>query len=313
MSLRPVCKYDDSTKSTFPNATSVVAVLIGLLLVFAGLAKAIATVSFPPDTWRLLTYALGDSLQKFANVTIPPFEIAIGFWIASGVLKRVCQTIAALMFSFFILIQFVNILNSKESCGCFGMIDVNPWIMLILNSIIFCFLSVQLAGNKWFCQPQKSTISSRQVILVLAGISVAVGVFFALAEDPRQTSPRSGISVESKNVFLFPEQWVGTRFPRLPIIENESQFEVDDTCVVVFTNHECAKCQEIVGDLVYDWETNVGPRVFLLNVRPNLEYAGSEFHCVSTTLDPHFEWRVFTPTVVYVRTNQVTKTRRYRR
>ena len=94
----------------------------GLLLAAAGLKG-----------WQLLTEPLANSdiwsNRAFLILTVE-FELGLGIWLVSGLFKKLAWAAGVACFVLFSGITLYKGLTGAASCGCFGSVEVNPWITL---------------------------------------------------------------------------------------------------------------------------------------------------------------------------------------
>jgi hypothetical protein len=109
---------------------------LGLLLLAAALLKGHELLTVPvanKDLW---------SWRPFLVFQVE-FELAMGIWLLSGVLKRLAWLATLGCFTLFCCVALCEGLAGAVSCGCFGRVHVNPWITLScvdLPAVIFLSL-----------------------------------------------------------------------------------------------------------------------------------------------------------------------------
>ncbi len=117
----------------------IILTLVGLALLAAGGLKAIALSSpvshpAPPQ--------IADSWIQLAIIQ---YEILLGLWLLSGVSRLGAWGVAVLTFGFFSAVNLWSGLIGQSSCGCFGVVQVNPWLAFGVDSA--AFLLLVLAGR----------------------------------------------------------------------------------------------------------------------------------------------------------------------
>lgn len=114
----------------------VVMTLAGMLLIVAAALKAheVLTVYFP--SWR--EQGIWESWEFFL-VQIP-VEFALGVWMVSGLFRKAAWLVGTVAYFGFIGVTLYKGLTGAESCGCFGRIEVDPWITLFTIDIPFALL-----------------------------------------------------------------------------------------------------------------------------------------------------------------------------
>ncbi len=72
-----------------------------------------------------------------------PLEFGLGVWLVSGLFKKAGWLLGTLTFAFFIVITAHKAVTGQTSCGCFGTVEVNPWVTLLAIDIpIFLLLVI---------------------------------------------------------------------------------------------------------------------------------------------------------------------------
>jgi hypothetical protein len=174
---------------------AVVMTLAGGLLIVASLLKAheVLTVYFP--SWR--EHGLWESWEFFL-VQIP-VEFALGVWMVSGVFRKAAWLAGTLAYMGFIGVTLHKILIGAESCGCFGRVEVNPWITLLAIDVPFVLLLLifRPKGLKLFPPPWPHPAHA----LAAAGPIFAALIFAA------------PLLVAFRPEFIKPEDWTAQGVP----------------------------------------------------------------------------------------------------
>lgn len=110
-----------------------VALSAAILLLTAAALKA----------WPLLTgSAVESQATSIGKLVLIQGEILLAFWLTSGVGAAWAFRVAILFFAGAAIVNLRSIWLGEGSCGCFGKVEVPPWVSLILNSGL-------LAGLIW--------------------------------------------------------------------------------------------------------------------------------------------------------------------
>ena len=99
---------------------------LGLLLLVAAALKTHQLATQPTTDLSLLTSRL--FLVFWVQV-----EIILGLWLCSGLVLRLGYVAAVACFTLFSIVTFWKAVHGETSCGCFGVVEVNPWYTLILD------------------------------------------------------------------------------------------------------------------------------------------------------------------------------------
>jgi len=97
---------------------------LGLLLLTAAVLKGHELLTVPVANGGLWMW------RPFLIFQVE-FELALGFWLLSGVFKRLAWLATLLCFGLFCCVTLYKALTGAASCGCFGTVHVNPWLTLL--------------------------------------------------------------------------------------------------------------------------------------------------------------------------------------
>ncbi len=146
-------------------AGRVVAILTGMVLLFASLMKGLAladtTVSsgrVPGDWW----------LSLAASV----FELLLGAWLIVGVFPVAARRVALVCFLGFAGVALFKAIRGEVSCGCFGSIAAAPWLIFALDvAIVFALFRFPPAERN--PPPDRIRIG---LVCSVVGLAVLLGV-----------------------------------------------------------------------------------------------------------------------------------------
>lgn len=105
------------------TANIIVTIVAGLMLVIASLLKCYQLL-----TELIISTGFWESWEFFL-IQIP-LELGLGIWLLCGLFRKAAWLVAVGAFGMFIVITLQKGFAGAESCGCFGPIDVNPWVTL---------------------------------------------------------------------------------------------------------------------------------------------------------------------------------------
>ena len=88
--------------------------------------------------------------QRLGSLVIIIFEIGFATWLLSGMMQLAARNIGILVFACMSYYNLNKALEGEVSCGCFGMVPLNPWFTLVLDSVAVITALVQLATRQ--CQ-----------------------------------------------------------------------------------------------------------------------------------------------------------------
>jgi hypothetical protein len=225
---------------------SLVRFVLGALLLAAAIRKAKQQfVGVNPE------HRLADSGWFMISVTTA--ELIIGGWLLSGRYLREAWFMSVLLFVGFACYSSVQIARRATSCGCFGDIQVNPRLMLLVDLIAVGLLMLNrplssagrnarqvnhLSGHfqRFFTRPfwkPITTICLTEILVTVVGLAL-----LASNDD-------TGLSMSADVVVMDPSDWIGKRFPLIEHVDVGSQLENGQWMVVLY-HHDCPRCQSVI-------------------------------------------------------------------
>jgi thiol-disulfide isomerase/thioredoxin len=110
--------------------------IAGIFLIGASILKIHQLVTEP-----IISNGLWESWEFFL-IQIP-LELGLGIWLVCGLFRKAGWLLGLIVFGGFIGVTLYKSLSGAESCGCFGVVKVNPWITLTVVDIpIFLLLAI---------------------------------------------------------------------------------------------------------------------------------------------------------------------------
>jgi len=274
-------------------------VLAGVLLVAASL-----------KAYQLATGPLsGDGLlnTRWFVILVVELEFIFSFWLFAGLLPRWTWRIASACVGAFACLSLYKALSGHSSCGCFGNVQVNPWITFALDICLFGLLM-------WFPPGKQSNsaayaIKPRVIAFVATSLIVgAVAGWAMLSFEAAAVDDAGDIVGDSQFVVLEPEQWIGKPFPLSQHIRIDADIQTGHWLVVLF-HHDCSTCREAIPGYqqmaTQATADTALPRIALIEMPPYALPQHRAFdHAQSTAavgqLVDHVEWFVTTPTRIEI-------------
>jgi hypothetical protein len=224
------------TSSRMP-AHGLAPVLIGLLLIAAGLAK----------TYKMATELPAGNdgpLPSWLVIALAQIELILGVWLVVGLYPRAAKSTALAIFSVFCGVSLYQVLTGEQSCGCFGRIPVNPRYVLLLDF----FVVAVLWASSWEGLPSV-TVQSNPRRLTAFGIAVVAlgalqGAVFLSADG---TGPAAATG-PGRPVVLRPETWVGQKAPVLDRMDIGHEV-AQGHWIVLFYHDNCPHCEDALSRL----------------------------------------------------------------
>ncbi len=115
------------------TANKIVMILTGVVLIVASVLKAHHLLTEP-----IVSGGFWES-RLFFVIQIP-LVLGLGIWLVSGLFRKAAWLLGVLALFVFLADTLYKALADAESCGCFGSVEVDPWITLIVFNIPFLLL-----------------------------------------------------------------------------------------------------------------------------------------------------------------------------
>ena len=277
---------------------------LGLLLLAAAALKAHQLGTQP---------VAGDSLftsRAFLIIWIE-VEILLGLLLLSGLCPRLTWLAAAGCFVVFTGVSLGKAIGGESSCGCFGVVEVNPWYVLILD---VAALALLIAFRPNFDHPPQVSRRRLRMAAVLT-VALAGGLPAALAAalyQPAGLAEDGGIIGDARFVVLEPETWEGKRFPLMRHIDVADMLASGRWTVVLY-HHDCPHCQERLPEFERQAREEGRTRGFtsmaMLELPPYAPTGRSlvpaDTSCLTGRVSDVRDWFVETPTVVMLKDGTV--------
>lgn len=159
------------------------------------------------------------------------FETTLALWLVSRLWTQVAWGVTLATFVAFSVTASTRGLLGYESCGCFGSVAVNPWLMFLVDCMAVLALLVFRPGAGI-----RTCLGDRRVTWALLVVSVTLPAVLAGAvahEVSGATALRMRDLVE------------GEKCPLLPHVDIRDHIGTGDWLVVLYRD-DCAKCGELL-------------------------------------------------------------------
>ncbi len=289
------------------TANDILLKALGALLIVAGGLKG----------WQLLTEPVANNSiwtwRPFMVLQVD-FELALGIWLLSNLFKKAAWLAAISCFSLFSAVTLYKGITGVESCGCFGTVDVNPWVTLLAIDIpsviaLLVFRPVLILMRKAesvriliqeFITPLPSIsrfATTTCLALLILGVTTPILAF----NEPAKTT----VSYE----VLEPKTCVGKKLPILEYIDIADSLKKGNWLVLLY-HHDCPDCAAAIPKYEKMGRDFVGNedflRIALIEVPPYAQgQVSRNSPCVLGRLAAVKEWFVTTPAVVLLKDGQV--------
>jgi hypothetical protein len=104
--------------------------LAGILLTGAAAFHAYQIISYG----RLRDNSLGSTTS--VQVPVVMGELLLGLWLVMGLNTRVTRIVACVVFLCLLEVALWHAIEGRRTCGCFGALEINPWVTVIADSSI---------------------------------------------------------------------------------------------------------------------------------------------------------------------------------
>jgi len=287
------------------SANNIVLKLLGLLLLTSAVLKGYELITEPlanTDLW---------SNRNFLIFTVE-FELVMAIWLISGVFKRIAWLVVTACFVLFCFVTFYKAVSGYGSCGCFGKVQVNPWITLVAIDLPAVVVLAVFRPKDLNLRSFANPVELLKPLPSLSHLgSVAVICLIVIAVSTQTLAFNELTTITSTYEVLDPEIWIGKELPILEHIDIADQIKTGNW-LLMFYHHDCPDCRKAIvkseqlarelkanGDLI---------RIALIQVPP-YGHVGirEDTQCFIGKLPDTKEWFVTTPAFVLLEDNLVSK------
>jgi hypothetical protein len=223
----------------FRRTYVIVRLALGVLLLAAAALKGYQLITAPGATNDLLT-------SGWPLILTIGFEFGLGLLLAMGLYANTTWQIAFFSFGAFAAFSLYRGFIGDRSCGCFGGISINPWVMFVFD--------LMAAGVLWLWQPSSLRTSEHRVgarrrasRVVLTCLVVGIpGAWAMTTFATSQIDANGNLLGNGPVVVLEPAKWVGKSFPLRDHIDVAEQLSSGQWRVVLY-HHDCAPCKTLIS------------------------------------------------------------------
>ncbi|MBC8481316.1 MAG: hypothetical protein H8D47_01455 [Planctomycetes bacterium] len=176
------------------KANIAIMVVAGMILIVAAVLKIHQLLAEP-----IISKTFWESWFFF--VMQIPLEIGLGIWLLCGLFRKAGWLLAVSGYTVFIAATAHKVLIGAASCGCFGTVEVNPWITLfaidvpvVIGLLVFRPVGCKLLPPPWPSAKHFFGVAIPTFILLPAIVGLLV-----FNRPPDKTD---------KYEVLRPEQWI---------------------------------------------------------------------------------------------------------
>lgn len=217
--------------SRFRPSFSSVRLSVAILLLIAAAAKA-----------RVMGIAAGSlSVHEWPQLIGLSSEFLFGVWLLSGRCPKVLRWSSVAWISVFACIAFAKGVMGLEGCGCFGDIEISPWVTFTLDLAIVRVLAVASTTD--------SAIITRYLgsnRLRWAAVLVVVAIFCTAIAFPLRSplALSAGVTFDGHGLHVLPtDAWIGERLPLLEFFDIGDELQYG-WWTLIFYRSNCNTCNE---------------------------------------------------------------------
>ena len=241
-------------QATTTDAAGTVAVILARVVVplwlFAGAVLKLIDLSPSHLPAALIRWLGGNGVDL---MFVLRFGIAVEL-IVAGVMVLVpplARWAGIVMLGAFLPVLIGDVALGAESCGCFGSVEVNPWVTLVTD--VTFFLALVFLGRRDRRLALGPVLPTSMVVAAGVWSLLSVVVAFALPADNPTDSSRvtaSAAALPADGYYLPDyEEWIGRPFRDLEIASWISGLPVDlevGQQYVIFFRKDCEHCHELM-------------------------------------------------------------------
>jgi len=296
-------------------ANRIVMYITGSVLIVAGILKVHQLLTEP-----VISEGFWES-WAFIVIQIP-LELGLGIWLLCGLFRKAAWLLAVISFGGFIAVTLQKALVGELYCGCFGTVQVNPWITVSAIDVpIFLLLLIfRPKGEKFLPPPWPSAEHFFGVALptfvILASI-VPVLIFNRVEreelwtqnvqgskndsqQNPLHISDTNETTTDANQITVAQEQWA--MLEHIDIADSLRSGVV----IVLFYHDDCPDCKEAIP--VYEQYNQLYKTDDLHFAFVEIPPYGNEEDnpvppdtaCLTGRLDTSRKWLIQTPLVVII-------------
>ena len=168
-----------------------------------------------------------------------PLELGLGIWLVCGLFRKAGWLLGLIAFGGFIGVTLYKGLSGAESCGCFGMVKVNPWITLSAIDIpIFILLAIFRPKDKKLLPPPWPKAAHFFSIAIPTFILLPMIEYILITNKPPMKSNKYEV-VDTK-------QWANEAiWPMLEYTDIKQQLQTG-VWVVLLYHYDCPDCAQAI-------------------------------------------------------------------
>ena len=213
------------------------------LLVFAASLKTYSSLVLPVEQNQILG-------SSWVTVAVIAFEFCLAIWFLSDMARKFASFVLIATYAVFSILNIISLIKSENACGCLGVFEVHPVVMLCIDVAIFGGLV-----SPFFLPRKGSSSQLRQIKPSKVGIGLvfACGIIsfsIGLIYHPKMAKANTVEQVTtSKLIVIETDDWKGQEFPISDWVNSYSMISEGEWKVVLYREN-CPKCCAYIEDLL---------------------------------------------------------------
>ncbi len=276
-------------------AYRVVRCIVAVLLLGAAGLKA----------WQLMTAPIpghGILASRALQVCLVEFELFLAVALLIDFKRFVVWRITLATIATFLCFSLWKAFSGVESCGCFGQLQVHPWI----TSLIDALMLVSFVGLRPDVAEPRSPIQSSH-LRAATSFALVMGFFLAIgmaSYRPAILSTDGVIVGADDTVVLEPKEWLGKTLPLLPYINIDKDLTSGVHEIWLFKS-DCPDCQRKLSSIA-----SQGEPVAMVELPPHKQGIDQRLEknfITCGTLSAKYDWFAELPVGFRVQNSEVTE------
>ncbi|MGA2914792.1 MAG: MauE/DoxX family redox-associated membrane protein [Sedimentisphaerales bacterium] len=213
------------------KANIIVMWIAGIVLLAASALKVHQLITEP-----IISKGFWESWEFFL-IQIP-LEMGLGIWLICGLFRKAGWLLGLIAFVGFIGVTLFKGLSGEESCGCFGVIKVNPWITLTAIDIpIFLLLAIFRPKGEKLLPPPWPSLAHFLTIAIPTFILLPTVEYILITNKQAKPDVENWVSNQAEQ-----NQW-----PMLDDINIKQQLQIG-LWVVLLYHYDCPDCAKAIPE-----------------------------------------------------------------
>ena len=201
-----------------------------LLLLLAAILKS-HQLATSPYTGNLVLES------RLLTCVLIAFEVSLAFWLVSKYKPKLARLVAIATFFVFCVFSVGKLISSADSCGCFGVFEVPPFVTLIVDvgMIILLFLWSTTSGFNRF-----------PMGLAAAGmLGIVAALWPVLTFTTSSLSDVGQIVGGGELVIIETATWESKALPIAGFIDGQKNFLQGNWKMILY-HEDCPVCQRVM-------------------------------------------------------------------